>query len=447
MIISALTLSLASGAAAQTTLYTLCNPGDGDADFGTSVDGGHDVNGDGRPDILVGAPDGLVGGAATGRVLVHLGDNTSRWWIREGENGGDKFGWAVSFVPDTDGDGLADVLVGARGHDVNGSSSGRVYLYSGGSGALLATLDGPHTHARLGYSLAGLEDLDGDGYGDVLIGMPDTGSDPGEAHVYSGAGLAAGLGGGALLAVVHPIEETGECCMDFGWSVGSAGDVNADGVPDYVIGAPTDENPGVTAPRCGAAYVFSGASHALLGIAYGDQTGNRFGESVGGVEDVDGDGYDDVIVGAIRCEAGDNDVPYVRVLSGAHLSLTGSVVHYTLEEPGIGICSRFGKSVAGLGDVDGDGRGDLVVGAPYDDTLGTNAGSAWLYSGGTGSRLFGLPGAGGFFGHSIASAGDVNGDGVPDFVVGAPDGPFGGQVRVVSPVRLPWRRAVLPGGC
>ena len=212
----------------------------------------------------------------------------------------------------------------------------------------------------------------------------------------------------------------------FGTSVAAFGDMNFDGIPDFVVGAPfKDTNAG----DAGAAAVFDGFSGGLFQFPFEQNPNQHFGTSVAGVGDVDGDNIDDFIVGAPQAPGGIPLFGTATVYSGV-----GSGVLFLFF--GDNWFDQMGQSVAGAGDVNGDGTPDFLVGIYADDDNGQDSGSARVYSGSDGSILLDLDGAGAFdrFGWSVASAGDVNNDGTPDVIVGAPQTNQGlpGYARVHS---------------
>lgn len=217
----------------------------------------------------------------------------------------------------------------------------------------------------------------------------------------------------------------------FGQSLSNAGDVNADGIDDLIVGAPLSSPGGQWA--VGAVYVFSGLDGSLLHQWQGPYALFSFGFAVDGAGDVNGDGHDDLIVGATNGSlTGHNAVGSIWVYSG----LDGSLLY---QMDGSQAYGYFGSSVAGAGDVDGDGFHDFLVGAYGLEHGGIFwSGSAFVYSGATGGLLHSFQGGpGDHLGWSVAGEGDVNGDGYDDVLVGTPVAdsngtPWDGYVRIYS---------------
>ena len=261
-----------------------------------------------------------------------------------------------------------------------------------------------------GWSVASAGDVNKDGFDDLIVGAvinDASGFQAGRAYVYSG------LNGDTLYVF------TGEAAGDrFGHSVASAGDVNNDGFDDLIVGAYLNDAGGSDAGR---AYVFSGQTGDTLYTFAGEAAEDRFGYSVASAGDVDNDGFDDLIVGAIWNDAGGKDFGRAYVFSGK----TGETLHVFNGEA---ISNWFGWSVASAGDVNNDGFDDLIVGPSSNHAGGSFAGRAYVFSGFNGDTLYVFTGeaAGDFFGRSVASAGDVNHDGFADLIVGAWSNDAGG---------------------
>jgi hypothetical protein len=243
------------------------------------------------------------------------------------------------------------------------------------------------------------------------------------------ASLAVASAAAAQVVHVPFYPFVGESAGDeLGYSVSGAGDVNNDGIDDYIVGTIGDDNNG---SNSGSARVISGATGAILYNFSGDSAEDRFGLAVSGAGDVNNDGYADFIVGAYLDDNNGASSGSARVFSG----LNGSIL-YTFNGDAAG--DFFGWSVGGAGDVNNDGFHDLIVGARLDDNNGSSSGSARVFSGVDGSILYTFSGdsAGDFLGHSVGGAGDVNNDGYADLIVGANgddnNGSASGSVRVYS---------------
>ena len=348
-------------------------------------------------------------GLGAGRILMMLG----------GESAGDQFGNSVASAGDLNGDGFDDVIAGAWANDGGGGGDvGRAYIFFGGTaptGVPARVLQGQNSGDNFGTSVASAGDVNGDGFPDVIVGAWGNsagGTFAGRAYVYFG---------GPNMDMVADRVFTGQASGDrFGVSVSSAGDVNGDGYADVVVGASGNNAGGTDAGR---AYVYFGGPSAdnvadwiLTGVAVSD----NFGYSATEAGDTNGDGYGDLIVGAYANDAGGIDAGRAYVFFGGPAPDSAPDLILTGEAPG----DRFGVEVAPAGDVNGDGRPDVIVGADFNSVAGTRAGRAYVFYGGPGAdnipdRTFTGDIALGSFGGTVCSAGDVDGDGYSDLLVGA----------------------------
>jgi hypothetical protein len=277
---------------------------------------------------------------------------------------------------------------------------------------VLHQLDGSKEYDFLGWTVAGAGDVDADGFDDLVVGMLGYNSLGSRAQVISGA--------------------TGNVLHTFGvLSIGDAagaGDVDGDGHDDVIVGDIGDATLGTSTGR---ATVFSGATGAVLHTFIGKATKDFFGISVAAAGDVDGDGFDDVVIGADQASTFNAGPGYVQIRSGQNGTLITELV-------GNSIGDRFGHSVSGAGDVDADGFDDVIIGAFGDDPAGTGSGSAVVFSIRTGQTLYAFLGsaANEALGRSVSGTGDVNNDGHADVIIGVPGEssvfPQGGSARVMS---------------
>ncbi len=300
------------------------------------------------------------------------------------------FGWSLANVGDVDGDGWVDLAVGdptgGPGYD------GRVHVFSGRDLSIIHVLPTGSTtpQRRFGESIAPAGDFDEDGFADLLIGVEGDERSRGRVHFYSGRT-------GRLIAEVVGDVRGGR----FGSSVDRLGDVNGDGRDDFVVGA-----------RIGlSAHVISGMDFSTLYIVSEQESGEEFGGAVSAAGDLNGDDRTDFLVGAPANAQAGLAAGCVYAFSGVDGVLLGRVL-------GSGDGSRFGSSVALLGDVDGDEIGDFAVGAPG---FQHEAGRIAIVSGAALGVLLEVDGeAGSRFGSHVAAAGDIDGDQHPDLLVGAP---------------------------
>ncbi len=387
---------------------------------GDSVVGLGDVDGDGLPDFATGAPWHSNNTANPGHVYVCKGSTAELLYTLTGQFGGDDFGTAVANAGDVDGDGVNDILVGAPdfvstgGHD-SGSTPGFVEVHSGATGALLLHVDGDVAGDMFGASVSAVNDIDGDGIEDFAVG----------AHGFDGAASNGGMVrmlSGASGATLWT-RAAGQANSGYGTRLATVGDVDGDGDLDIAVGAPSYND-------TGAVFVFSGADGALLRSWFGPQAKIRFGGgALAGTGDIDGDGAPDLAVGAVEAPYGTSKGT-LYVLSIA----TGAEIYQRVGEV---TGAYLGAAAATIGDLDGDGVNELAVGMRlYEAGIeGFYDGAVSVLSGATGAELGRILGSKQeYFGGSVAGLGDVEGDGRPDFVAGGvnANGNQNGFARVIA---------------
>jgi hypothetical protein len=415
----------------------------GNARMGTSVATAGDVNGDGYADVIVGAHNYTDGTSREGAAFVWHGhaitgvnnglpgnpDNPA--WIAQSNNFEAYMGSSVSTAGDVNGDGYADVIVGASHYSNPESDEGAAWLYLGSDSGLnsdWANMDeGNQAGAWFGRSVATAGDVNGDGYADVIVGAPfrtNGQSEEGEAYVWYGDPSSG-------ISSIRDWDDEGERVEAwYGWSVATAGDVNGDGYSDIIVGAP-----GVL-DQAGRAYAYYGSAGSLEETATWTKASNLanalYGYSVGTAGDVNGDGYADVIVGSPWWDQGQALEGQAWVYMGQADGLDTVPAWY---KPSNEINAQFGASVGTAGDVNGDGFDDVIVGAPGWSKVWDFEGAAFVYPGSSGglatsslwSKRSNQQDA--EFGTSVGTAGDVNGDGYADIIVGAPFWQSGGEER------------------
>ena len=447
---------------------------------GQSVSNAGDVNGDGFDDVIVGAsgtdPNGnrdsgssyvLFGQASGFNATMDLSTlNGSNGFRLDGVTEDDQSGSSVSTAGDVNGDGFDDLIVGALTADSNSGSSYVVFGKASGFSATmnLSSLDGSNGFRLNGVAAGDLSggsvstagDVNGDGFDDLIVGAfgaESNGNPSGSSYVVFGkaSGFSATMDLSSLNGS-NGFRLDGEAAYDSsGWSVSTAGDVNGDGFDDLIVGAwgadPNGRSSGSSYVVFGQASDFSAALDlsSLNGSngfrLDGEAADDYSGRSVSTAGDVNGDGFDDLIVGASNADQnfygygqGSSYVVFGQASGfSATMNLSSLNGSNGFRLDGEALNDFSGSSVSTAGDVNGDGFADLIVGAPGADSNGLSSGSSYVVFGKASGfsammSLSSLDGSNGFrldgktvrdHSGSVSTAGDVNGDGFDDLIVGA----------------------------
>lgn len=358
-------------------------------------------------------------------------------WTVESDQANANFGYSVSTAGDVNGDGYSDVIAGAPYYDSGQNDEGRAFVYLGSASGLAGTpawtAESDVASSLFGANVAAAGDVNGDGYSDVLVGAygyTNTESYEGAAFVWYGS--ASGLGANGTPANADWTAEGNQVSAQMGYSVSTAGDVNGDGYSDIIVGTPYYDNDQTDEGR---AFVYLGSSSGLAGTpawtAESNQTDSQFASKVSTAGDVNGDGYSDIVIGAFFYSNGESQEGQVFVYLGSAsgLGANGTPANADWTAESNQDSARFGSAVSTAGDVNGDGYGDMIAGASAYDNGESNEGAAFVwYGSASGLGANGTPAnadwtvesnlAGGECGSSVATAGDINGDGYADVIVG-----------------------------
>lgn len=308
-----------------------------------------------------------------------------------GESANDQFGWVARRIGDVDGDGVSDFVSTAPTNAEGGTNAGRIYVYSSKTGELLWAKSGA-AGARLGIGCDAAGDVNADGVPDVLAGAIGAG----EAYVFSGDS-------GDLLLTVKAEKQPDV----FGWAVSTIGDWNGDGHDDFIVGARRAD---LNGEDSGAVYMYSGKDGSVLRTIGGHEAGDLFGSEISGYSD----GQQFILaLGAMN--AGEGDRGRVYMFTGQEPKLSFII---EADETGVALGRMF---ITIFGDADGDGVPDVYASDWNDAAKGQNTGRAYVYSTGTKRKLYSWGGdaAGVGFGIGAGDVGDIDADGHADLLIGA----------------------------
>lgn len=376
--------------------------------MGASIDVIGDVNSDGYPDIVSGAPDHSIAGIGNNAGMAVIIDGRSGTILNStfGASNGANYGYSVAAIEDINLDGIPDYISGAP-YDFNVSmalTSGSATLISGKTNHTMRKLWGKNDSALFGRQVAGAGDLNGDGVPDFAVYSPGeiTGANYGKVYIYSGK---TGQVYQSMATNSHSI-----------YMAGAGLDANQDGFADFILGDSSDATFGTDS---GSVVVSSGKDFSTLWTAYGSAAGDQFGAIVRNLSDKDGDGIADVGVGLPGA------APYgsVFILSGASGSAMGAFASQDCTE-------IYGASFSETGDVNQDGIVDMAFGFAH-GTCSNSIPHCKTFDGATGNIYYTMYDPSStytdtYFGANLSAAGDVNGDGIDDLLVCAPASKIGG---------------------
>ena len=322
------------------------------ASLGIGLEGAGDVNNDGAGDVIAGAP-------GAGRAFVYSGRDGALLLTLAPDTTNERFGQSASGAGDQNGDGHADLIVGAPGSSARGQGAGRAYLFSGKDGSRLAILEGERAGDGFGSIVAGARQGRG---GLVLVGAPGAGPrSRGRVYIHEGTTASPKF--------LIEADSTGTALGAMFTSV--VGDVDGDRVPDVYA---ADFGNSARGPATGRVYVHSGADGRRLHALTGEGPGDGFGIGSADVGDVNRDGFDDLLVGAWQFSGGAPSGGKVYLYSGKDGTLLRAI---TGRVPG----ETFGFDATGVGDVNGDGTPDLLLTSTWSNIKGFRSGRMFLISG------------------------------------------------------------------
>ncbi|MFX0183760.1 MAG: integrin alpha [Candidatus Hodarchaeota archaeon] len=448
---------------------------------GWAVAGVGDVNNDGYDDIVIGAVSNEEGGENAGKTYLIFGRSTTQWGMDInlseadacfiGEDSHDNSGWAVAGAGDVNKDGYDDIVIGANGDEEGGNDAGQTYLILGRpTNQWQRNIDLANANASFigedffdssGSSVAGVGDVNKDGYDDILIG----------ASADEEGGVAAGQ---TYLILGRPTNKwqmdmnlaeanasfIGENSSDYsGTAVAGAGDVNNDGYNDIVIGAYLNDEGG---EKAGQTYLILGRPTIQWQMDMnlsesdasfiGEDSEDRSGIAIAGAGDVNNDGYDDIVIGASTDGEGGLAAGQTYLIFGRptnHWWMDINLAEANASFIGEDYLYNSGNAVAGVGDTNNDGFDDIVIGAWGSWEAGSGSGQTYLILGRPTNQWrvdIDLSESNASFvgednndnaGWAVAGAGDVNNDGFADIVISAyrdeEGGNDAGQTYLVFP--------------
>ena len=370
--------------------------------FGMAIAGLNDVDGDGMNDFVVGAFCSDLGYFNAGSTSVRSSSDGHSISMPRGTYTDERLGHSVAACGDYNGDGIYDHVAGAYRHRGNGFRAGAIMVFDSLNGQTLLEVYG-EAESEFGWDVDSLGDVNGDGFPDFVVGAW---LEKIQGQVCGAGYVISGIDGSTLY------RKPGQPNWLTGSNVANVGDLDQDGIHDFAIASPLADSGG---HKSGQVDIYSGSTGLLIQSHIGPPSW-EFGSSMSPAGDINGDGIPEYLIGSTKADAS-------RVNVGAYSLYDGETHEALWQVFGSYKGEKAGYAMAPIGDMNEDGVLDFLVSHPWSNMNGNAAGIARIHSGLDGSSLqsyFGTSNAD-LFGGALAALGDINGDGKPELLIGSPN--------------------------